>query len=158
MYAADNQGDELDHIYVLTPEGESIDLTPGDGLKAMFLGWSQGNDFFYIATNERDSAVFDVYGYAAQGYERELLFENDANWQLGAISPNGRYLALLRQNSSADNDIFVLDRHSDDPLPRHITPMRATSAMPCMNSRRTTKRCSTALTKAEIHGRVALGR
>ena len=122
LYAADNQGDELDHIYVLTPEGETIDLTPGDGLKAMFLGWSQGNDAFYIATNERDSAVFDVYRYAAEGYERELLFENDANWLLGTISANGRYLALLRQNSSADNDIFVLDRDSDDPLPRHITP------------------------------------
>lgn len=122
LYAADNQGDELDHIYVLTPEGETIDLTPGESLKAMFLGWSEGKDTLYLATNERDNSVFDVYRYTADDYERELLFENDDNWELGAISLNGRYLALLRQNSSADNDIYIVDRDAEDTPPTHITP------------------------------------
>ena len=122
LYAADNQGDELDHIYVLTPEGETIDLTPGSDLRAMFMGWSASNDTLYLATNERDSGVFDLYGYAAEGYERELLFQNNENWELGTISPDGRYVALLRQNSSADNDIYVLDRDADAASPTHITP------------------------------------
>ena len=122
VYAADNQGDELDHVYVLEPGGGTVDLTPGEGLKALFLGWSQANDAFFVATNERDAAVFDLYRYAAEGYERELLFENDANWGLGAVSPNGRYVALLRENSSADNDIYVVDRNAAGMPPTHLTP------------------------------------
>ena len=122
LYAADNQGDELDHIYVLTPGGEAIDLTPGEGLKAVFLGWSEGNDAFYAATNERDAAVFDLYRYAAEGYARERLFENDANWRIGDVSPNGRYVALVRENSSADNDIHLLDREAAGAPPMHLTP------------------------------------
>ncbi|MCY4344212.1 MAG: S9 family peptidase [Gammaproteobacteria bacterium] len=122
LYAADNQGDELDHVHVLAPDGQAIDLTPGEGVKALFMGWSQADDAFHVATNERDAAVFDLYRYAADGYARELLFENDANWRLGAVSPNGRYLALVRENSSADNDIHILDREAADASPVHITP------------------------------------
>ena len=122
LYAADNQGDELDHIHVLTPGGEATDLTPGEGLKALFLGWSKDNRAFYVATNERDATVFDLYRYAAEGYARELLFENDADWRLGGVSPNGRYVALLRENSSADNDIYLLDRDAPGAPPTHLTP------------------------------------
>ena len=122
LYAADNQGDELDHIHVLTPGGEVTDLTPGEGLKALFLGWSEDNHAFHVATNERDANVFDLYRYAADGYARELLFENDADWRLGGVSPNGRYVALLRQNSSADNDLYLLDREAEDAQPAHLTP------------------------------------
>ena len=122
LYAADNQGDELDHVHVRAPDGETTDLTPGEGLKALFMGWSAANDAFYVATNERDAALFDLYRYAVEGYERELLFENDANWRLGAVSPDGRYVALLRENSSADNDIHILDRDAAGAPPTHLTP------------------------------------
>ncbi len=35
LCAADNQGDELDHVHVLAPKGQTLDLTPGEGVKAL---------------------------------------------------------------------------------------------------------------------------
>src|SRR5689334_11882920 len=40
LYASDQGGDELTHLYVQSPDGKVRDLTPGEKLKAESLGWS----------------------------------------------------------------------------------------------------------------------
>ena len=47
-------GNELDHIYVQEVDGTVTDLTPGEELKASFLGFSYDDTVFYIGSNERD--------------------------------------------------------------------------------------------------------
>jgi len=77
LYTQDGNGDELTHVYVQTSTGEAIDLTPGEKLKAGFMGWSADSSAFFAFTNERDSAAFDVYRYSADDYQRQLLYTND---------------------------------------------------------------------------------
>ncbi len=71
LYTHDQGGNENNHIYVLGADGKEKDLTPGDTLKAQFLGWTHDGKAFYIATNERDQRFFDIYRLDAASFERK---------------------------------------------------------------------------------------
>ena len=120
LYTADEGGNELDHLYVREEDGSVVDLTPGEGLKASFGGWSGDKKSFYVSTNERDPATFDVYRYATDGYDRKLVFENDGRFFPGPVSDDGRWLALLQMISSADSDVWVADLETGGLV--HVTP------------------------------------
>ncbi|MEO0983806.1 MAG: S9 family peptidase [Pseudomonadota bacterium] len=120
LVEADQGGNELDHVYVRGLDGTLRDLTPGEETKAFFVSWRGDGEVFYLATNERDANVFDLYAYDADDYERELVFENPG-LQLGALSTSGRWLALDRPRTSADSDILLVDLESDDKTPVLIT-------------------------------------
>lgn len=109
LYTHDEGGDELDHIVVREVDGSTRDLTPGDDLKASFVGWHEDGKHFYIATNERDPAAFDLYRYSTDGYGRELIHENTEGWSLAGLSRDGRHLALLENVSSADSNLYLVD-------------------------------------------------
>lgn len=121
LFTADQGGNELNHIYVRLPDGTDRDLTPGDNLKASFVGWSADGQTFYISTNERERAAFDIYAYDATTYARRLIFTNPGDFSPGEVSRDGRYVVLTKDNSSADSDVY-LARIGDNAPPRHITP------------------------------------
>lgn len=120
LYTYDSGGNELNHVIVQEQDGESRDLTPGDELKAQFLRWSGDGEHFYLLTTERDQRNFDVYRYATDGYERELVFENPG-MAIGDISSDGRWLALVRPRTSADSDVYLVDLEADEREPQLIT-------------------------------------
>jgi dipeptidyl aminopeptidase/acylaminoacyl peptidase len=122
LFTADQGGNELNHLYVRESDGTVKDLTPGESLKAFFVGWSKDHKHFWVATNERDAKSFDVYRYAAEGYKRELIFENKEAWDPRDISRDGRWLALNKPRTSADSDIYLFDTTAPNASPRHITP------------------------------------
>ena len=124
LYTADQGGNELNHVYVQETDGSSRDLTPGEKLKARFLGWSDDDGFFYVATNERNPKFFDIYEYAASDYEREMIFTNNEGLNFADVSPDRRHLAFVRTNTRADSDIFLFDR--DEKKLTHITPHEGT--------------------------------
>jgi dipeptidyl aminopeptidase/acylaminoacyl peptidase len=113
LVTADNGGDELNHVFVAGPDGALRDLTPGENVKASFMGWSEDGSQIWISTNERDPAAFDLYVYDAETFERTLVFENTDALQMSAISPDGRWLALDRPRTSADSDILLADLSTD---------------------------------------------
>lgn len=122
LVTRDQGGNELNHVLVREPDGSMTDLTPGENLKAGFLGWSADGSHFFLTSNERDPRHFDVYRYAVDGYDREMVFENAAGYRPAAISPDSRWLALDKPVSSADSDIYIVDLAADDPEPQLVTP------------------------------------
>ncbi len=122
LYTADQGGNELNHVFVRAADGSVTDLTPGEELKASFLGWSADQAYFYLLTNERDGAAFDVYCYSSSDYVREQVFANEQNLQINAISRDGRWLALNQNHTSADSDVYLVDLNTEDNTPRLITP------------------------------------
>lgn len=122
LYTADQGGNELNHVYVRLEDGTTQDLTPGENLKAMVGGWHEDDMHFYVMTNERDNRYFDVYQYSTEDYSRTMVFENNTGFNVDAISPNGRYLALSRTNSNADSDLFLVDLEAENVEPKLITP------------------------------------
>ncbi|MBA3577201.1 MAG: PD40 domain-containing protein, partial [Sphingomonas sp.] len=119
LFTSDKGGDELNHIYVRNPDGTVRDLTPGDKVKADFLGWSSDGKTFWLTTNERNPEMFDVYAYDAASYARRRIFTNDG-FTIGEISPNGRYVALVKERTSADNNLYLADLQGKAP-PRLIS-------------------------------------
>ncbi|MGB5335895.1 MAG: alpha/beta fold hydrolase [Woeseiaceae bacterium] len=113
LYTYDSGGNELNHVVVREIDGLNRDLTPGDDLKAAFLGWSDDGKSFYLVTTERNQRSFDVYRYATAGYTRELVFENPG---LGvrSISGDERWLALDKPRTSADSDVYIVDLQSEE--------------------------------------------
>ncbi len=120
LYVADQGGNELSHLYVMNVGGKVIDLTPGENVRALFAGWSRSNKSFYVMTNERNPQASDLYEYQADDYSRELIFENDGGWVV-ADGDDDHYLALIKRHSSADSDIYLIDRDAEDSAPRLIT-------------------------------------
>ncbi|MGH8178301.1 MAG: S9 family peptidase [Steroidobacter sp.] len=121
LFSADQGGNELDHLYVRELSGETRDLTPGKDVKADFAGWSADRRHFDVLTNERDSKTFDLYRYAVKDYARALVFRNDDALAISAVSPDGRYAALVKPRTSADSDVYLLDMKAAKPKPRLIT-------------------------------------
>lgn len=121
LYTFDEGGNELDQIHVREIDGSSRNLTPGENVKAEFMNWSADGQYLFIRTTERDGRNFDLYRYSAEDYTRELIFQNDAGWELSALSPDSQWLALDKPRTSADSDIYIKQLGSDDP-PVHVTP------------------------------------
>lgn len=120
LFTYDEGGNELNHVIVRETDGRYVDLTPGEDLKAAFLGWSDDGESFYLTSTERNQRSFDVYRYSAGDYDRELVFENPG-FAISSISGDGRWLALNKPRTSADSDIFIVDLQSDTKEPQLIT-------------------------------------
>lgn len=98
LYTTDQGGNEQTHLYVHSPDGKVLDLTPGEKVKADFLGWSADGRSFFFRANERDASAFDVFETTLDGYERKVLYTNGvatcrpASRRTGATSrsPNRR--------------------------------------------------------------------
>lgn len=107
LFTHDQGGNENNHIYLLDADGKERDLTPGDKLKAQFLGWSQDGKAFYFMTNERDARFFDIYKMNAAGFERTLLYQDSTGYQFGDISNDEKYIAFSKANTTADGDVYL---------------------------------------------------
>lgn len=121
LYSSDNEGDELDHLYVLEKSGRKKDLTPGKKVKASFLGWGKSKKYFFVMTNERDSKFFDIYKYSTLNYKRSLIFLNKIGVMPGAISSSGKWLTVTKTNNNADSNILLIDLRLKDTKPVLIT-------------------------------------
>jgi dipeptidyl aminopeptidase/acylaminoacyl peptidase len=113
LYLSDQGGNELSHLYVQEADGTAKDLTPGDKLKANFLGWASDDKSFFASTNERDPRFFDLYEFAADGYARTLLYRNDKGYELGPVTVDRRLVALRQNHTETDTDIILFDRQAN---------------------------------------------
>jgi dipeptidyl aminopeptidase/acylaminoacyl peptidase len=107
LYTRDQGGNELNHLYVREKDGSERDLTPGEKLKAQFFAWSGDKKSFLVMTNERDPKFMDLYRFDADTYERSMVYKNETGMELNEISRDGKWIALAKPNSTADNDLFI---------------------------------------------------
>ena len=122
LFTADQGGNELNHLYVLTAGEAPVDITPGENLKAGFSGFSEDGERFFVTSNERNPQAFDLYEYRAEDVSRRLVFENPGGFQPGPVSGDGRYLAVTKARNNADSDIYLVDLQEPAADPRHLTP------------------------------------
>ncbi len=107
LYTRDQGGNENNHLYLLDADGKERDLTPGEKLKAQFLGWSHDNTAFFFLTNERDARYFDIYKMEIKNFERKLIYKDTSGYQVGAISDDEKYIAFSKPNTTIDSDIYL---------------------------------------------------
>ena len=64
-------------------DGKVTDLTPGENLKAEFVGWADDDKSFFVQHQRARQAFFDFYESRSDGYERTLIYQDDAGYQFG---------------------------------------------------------------------------
>ncbi len=109
LFQSDQGGNELTHLYVRELDGSVRDLSPGEKVKAEFGAWAADDRSFYLITNERDPKAFDLYQISTDGYERTLLFQNDGGYDIVGVSPDQRWIAIGKTNTTVDSDIYLYD-------------------------------------------------
>jgi len=109
LITRDQGGNELNHLYVIQADGTERDLTPGENLKADFLGFNADGSAFHVISNERDPRYFDVYRYDSTTYERTRVYENTEGLEPGVVSLDGKWLAMGKPNSTNDSDLFAVE-------------------------------------------------
>ena len=120
LFTRDQGGNELNHLFVRTPDGQEKDLTPGDKLKASFSGFTPDGRAFYVQTNERDARYFDLYRYDAKTYERTLFYRNDDGFFPAGVSNDGRWVALFKFSTTSNTDVHLWDATTKTTT--HLTP------------------------------------
>ena len=119
LYSSDKGGNELSHIYVREIDGTTRDLTPGARHQANFLGWAGDDKSLFVSINDRDPRFFDVHQIATEGYRKTRLFTNPGGFDIGGVSPDGRYIALIKSRTTNDSDVWLHDRETNTT--RNIT-------------------------------------
>ena len=108
LYRYDRGGNENEHIYLREKDGTERDLTPGDKVKANFLGWSHDRKTFFYSTNERDPRFFDIFEMPIDSFKPALIYKDETGLDVGAISEDKKYIAFQKNGASpADSDVFL---------------------------------------------------
>ncbi|WP_199525258.1 S9 family peptidase [Pseudoalteromonas sp. bablab_jr011] len=121
LFTKDSGGNERYHIYVRETDGTVKDLTPGDETRASFAGFTDDGKHFFITSNQRDPKFMDLYRVDSSRYEITPVYQNTLGLDVGAISPDGRFIALSKNNSNKDSDVFILDTMKKTLKPELIT-------------------------------------
>ena len=108
IYSYDRGGNENSHLYLKELDGTERDLTPGDKVKANFLGWSHDRRSFFFSTNERDARFFDIFEMLIADFKPSLIYKDEVGYSFGAISKDKKYIAFQKSGGSpADADVYL---------------------------------------------------
>jgi len=110
LYSADKGGNEIDHIYLLGEDGTTVDLTPGDAVKASFNGFSKDKKVMYFSTNSRDPQYFDLYKMNVGEWKPEIIWENSQGLEYSGSTKDRNILALTKSVTTSENKLFLFDR------------------------------------------------
>ncbi|MGZ5254100.1 MAG: alpha/beta fold hydrolase, partial [Flavitalea sp.] len=111
IYSSDKGGNENDHIFLKTG-GMTRDLTPWDNAKSQFYGWSRDNKTGYFASNKRNPQYFDLYKMDTATWNAEMIYQNDNGFEVGGMSSNEKYLALVQSLTTSSNNLFLVDNET----------------------------------------------
>ena len=114
IYSADKGGDENTHLFLQKADSTIKDLTPGEKEKAEFWGWSRDDKFVYYTSNKRDPHFFDLYKMDTATWSPILIYKNETGFDVGAISDDERYLALVQPVTTSSSNMYLLDQQSKD--------------------------------------------
>lgn len=107
LYSADGNGDEIDHLFVMELDGSIKDITPTEGAKAGFYGWSKDKNHLYYGSNKRDPRFFDVYKLSIDDYTSKMIYQNNDGLDYSEMSDDENFIALSKVINTNDIDLFI---------------------------------------------------
>lgn len=119
LFTHDFGGDENNHLFIHNEDGTKTDLTPWEGSKSSFGGWARDFKSFGIISNKRDPKYFDLYEVGVDELNPILVFENNEGLNIGAISKDKKYLALVQSITTNNSEMFLYNLESKEK--KHIS-------------------------------------
>ncbi|MDM9630620.1 S9 family peptidase [Robiginitalea aurantiaca] len=112
LFRMDDNGNEVYHIYLMGEDGSIRDLTPWDGARSLFYGWSDDKKSFFFASNRRDKKYNDLYEMDLESLTPEMVFKNEEGYTLQAISRDKKHIAMGKSINTNDSDLYLYERSS----------------------------------------------
>lgn len=109
LFRKDAAGNEVHHLFLRELDGTVRDLTEGEATRETFAGFSYDLKTFFTANNRRDERFLDIYEWDVDSLESRLFYENTAGLQPAGISADKRWVVLVKQNTTNDSDILIVD-------------------------------------------------
>jgi len=110
LFTADKGGNEINHIYLLSEDGSTVDLTPGDAVKASFNGFSKDKTVMYFSTNGRDPQYFDLYKMNVGEWKPEMIWKNSEGLEYSGSTKDRNILALAKSITTSESKLYLYDR------------------------------------------------
>ncbi|GET28568.1 alpha/beta fold hydrolase [Prolixibacter sp. SD074] len=107
IYSADKGGNEISHLYLLSPDSTVVDLTPAEKEKANFAGWNKDKTAMYYLSNKRDPRFFDLYKMKIGDWKPEMIYQNNDGLEIDGISWDEKYLALTQNITTSETKLFL---------------------------------------------------
>jgi dipeptidyl aminopeptidase/acylaminoacyl peptidase len=107
LLSADGNGDEIDHLFVRDLEGTIKDITPANGAKALFYGWSEDDQYLYYGSNKRDPRYFDTYKMSISDFSSEMIYKDETGLTFSGMSKDENYFALSKSLNTNDSDLSL---------------------------------------------------
>ncbi len=121
IYSYDRGGNENSHLYLRELDGSERDLTPGEKVKANFLGWSHDRKSFFFSTNERDPRFFDIFEMPIDTFKPSMIYKDETGFDFGDISNDKKFIAFEKSGGSqADSDVYLYNVATKEM--KNITP------------------------------------
>jgi dipeptidyl aminopeptidase/acylaminoacyl peptidase len=132
IFSQDRGGNENFHLYIMPAiqldsrrrgndkergGGDAVDLTPGEEVNAMFLGWAHDGHRFLFHTNQRDPRFFDVYLYDLRTRQAKMIFENETGLEFSAMDNEVTKLAFTKPYTQVNSDVFLYDIEAETLTP-----------------------------------------
>jgi len=114
LFSADQDGDEINHIYMLDTNGIVTDLTPYEGGKSNFYGWSRDLNSFFFTSNQRDSRFFDLYEMDLSTFTADMLYQNDEGYSISELSHDKNHLVLTKNITTSNNEMYLYNMKTQD--------------------------------------------
>ncbi len=114
LFTADQDGNEIDHIYLRKEDGTVRDLTPFQGARASYDDWSYDRKSFLFECNRRDQKFMDIYEMDIDNFEFEMIFQNDSGFETGTLSNDKRYMAFSKTITEHNSNMYLYDRHNSE--------------------------------------------
>ncbi|MFC1573092.1 alpha/beta fold hydrolase [Candidatus Eisenbacteria bacterium] len=114
LYMSDTGGNELYHLYVWSEGSTATDLTPDEGTRATFYGWSRDEISFFYGSNKRDPRFTDVYVTDIDTLTPKMIYLNDAGYIFSGISGNMRYMVFSKPITTHDSNMYLYDRETGE--------------------------------------------
>jgi len=116
LYQADKGGDENDHIFWVDSTNTTIDLTPFAGAKSNLFAWSRDETSFFFESNKRNQRFLDLYEKPISGFndadDYKLVYQNDEGLDVFGISPDKKYIALIKAITTSNSELYLYDLKS----------------------------------------------
>ncbi|QLG43993.1 S9 family peptidase [Costertonia aggregata] len=107
LFRMDGNGDEIYHIYLRDMDGSQRDLTPFEGARAGFSGWTDDKKGFLFTSNKRDARYTDLYEMDIATFTPKMLYKNEDGYFIGVLSKDKKYLSLIKPINTNDADLFL---------------------------------------------------
>ena len=134
LFTADRDGNEMNQVYTVSPQGGNPDQIPSEPDVQNYLGWGgswspDGRHIAY-AGNDREPTDQDIIIRDVVTGESRRPVAGDGVFYPSGWSPDGRHLLVTQLHSNTNTDLHLVDVAAGTS--RHLTPHEGeVIAFPC---------------------------